>query len=152
MINLNMNHYSLLRLEEHFVSLNNGQHFTMQAGSFQNLSSNWVRQWFKEICDQIWESVHSSHIHLSTLVTHIIYLEWQIDVKLSEIVELLFLCHPGEFQVFIPIRVAFMDLQMTKIGCVNYECYHKLMQSHVYLVINTHKGLYHFNRLPYGIA
>ena len=39
MINLNVNQYPLLRPEEHFAALNNGQHFTMQAGSFRSLSS-----------------------------------------------------------------------------------------------------------------
>ena len=62
--------------------------------------------------------VHTSNF--STLVTHKISLEWQIDVKLSGIVEPLFLHHPWMYQIFIPFHVVFMDLQMFKIRCVNY--------------------------------
>ena len=41
-------------------------------------------------CDQIWENVHNSHIQF-ILVIHKIYLKRQIDLKLSVIVEPLFL-------------------------------------------------------------
>jgi len=32
------------------------------------------------------------------------------------------------------------------------EAYLQVEESQKYLVINTHKGLFHFNRLPYGVA
>ena len=76
-------------------------------------------------CDRIWENVHSSHIQFSTLETHKIYLEWQVDVKLSGIVEPLFLYHSWKFQICIPFSVVFVNLQMSKIGCVNYAHFPK---------------------------
>ena len=49
------------------------------------------------ICDQIWENLHNSHI-LSHKVSGIRYM------KLSEIVELLFYYHSWKFQICMPSR------------------------------------------------
>ena len=68
-------------------------------------------------------TVHTSTF--STLVTHNIYLEWQIDVKLSGIVETLLFYHFWKFQICISFLVVFMDLQMSKIECVNYAHFPK---------------------------
>ena len=46
-------------------------------------------------------------------------------MKLSEIVEPLFLYHPWKFQVCTPFPVVFIDLQMSKIKCVNYAHFPK---------------------------
>ena len=46
-------------------------------------------------------------------------------MKLAEIVELLFLYHSWKFQIYIPYPVVVMDLQMSKIGCVNYARFPK---------------------------
>ena len=48
-----------------------------------------------------------------------------MDVKLSAIIELLFLYHPGKFQLCVPFPVAFTNLQTLKIGCVNYARFPK---------------------------
>ena len=92
-----------------------------------------------QICNQ--KIVHSSHIQFSTLVTHKNYLKYQIDVKLSGIVEPLFLYHSWKFQICIPFHVVFVDLQMHKIGCVNYAQFpnsgHIIYFMHVCLYINV---------------
>ena len=67
--------------------------------------------------------VHTSNF--STLVTHKISLEWQIDVKHLEILEPLFRYHLWKFQIFTPLLVVFMDLQISKIRCVNYARFPK---------------------------
>ena len=67
--------------------------------------------------------VHTSNF--STSVTHKIYFEWWMDVKLSEIVELLLVYHPWTFHIYIPFPVDFMNLQMSKSGCVNYARFPK---------------------------
>ena len=72
----------------------------------------WIVTGFGKMC-----IVHTSNF--STLVSHKIYLEWWIDVKLSGIVELLFLYDSWKFHICIPFPVVFMNLQMSKIGCVN---------------------------------
>ena len=48
-----------------------------------------------------------------------------MDVKLSGIVEVLFLDLPWKFQLYVSFTVVFMDLQILKIGCVNYACFPK---------------------------
>ena len=73
--------------------------------------------------------VHTSNF--STLETHKIYLERQIHVKLSGIVEPLLLYHPWKFHICIPFPVGFVDLQMSKIGCVNYARFPK--SGHIYI-------------------
>ena len=77
MINLNVNQYSLLRPEEPFAVLNDGQLSPCKLD-------------FSEAYLQIELDNDSKKYVTRTLVTHIIYLEWQIDVKLSKIVKLLF--------------------------------------------------------------
>ena len=67
--------------------------------------------------------VHTSNF--LTLETHKVYFERQIHVKLSEIVELLFLYHHCKFLICTPYLVVFMDLQMSKTGCVNYAHFPK---------------------------
>ena len=54
-----------------------------------------------------------------------------MDVKLSGIVEMLaiplaFL----KFHICMPFPVVFMDIQINKVGCVNYACFSKF--SHTY--------------------
>ena len=47
-------------------------------------------------------------------------------MKLSGFVEPLFLIVPKSFKsLYVPFLVVFMDLQMSKIGCVNYACFPK---------------------------
>ena len=58
--------------------------------------------------------------NFSTLVTYKIYLEWQIHVKLSGILDTLFLYWSWKFQISTPFHVVFMGLQISKIRCVNY--------------------------------
>ena len=48
-----------------------------------------------------------------------------MNVKLAGIVELLFLYYSEKFQICILFPVVVMDLQMSKIGCVNYVCFPK---------------------------
>ena len=68
--------------------------------------------------------------NFSTLVTHNISLEGQIDVKLLGNVEPIFLYHPWKFQIFTPLHVVFMDLWMSKIRCVNFARFPK--SGHIY--------------------
>ena len=53
------------------------------------------------ICDQICETciVHTSNF--STLLTHKIYWEWQIAVKLGRIIELILLYHSWKFHSYL---------------------------------------------------
>ena len=71
--------------------------------------------------------VHTSNF--STFVTHKIYLEWQINLKLSGIVEPLFLYDTWKFQFCRPFcrpfSVVFMDLPMGKIECMKYAYFPK---------------------------
>ena len=73
--------------------------------------------------------VHTSNF--STLVSYKIYLEWQIHVQLSGILDPLFLYQSWKFQFSIPFHVVFMGLQVSKLGCVNYarlpKSSHKLL-------------------------
>ena len=58
--------------------------------------------------------------NLTTFVTHKIYLEWQIDMRLLGIIEPIFLYHPWKSKICIPISVVYLENQLNKIGCVNY--------------------------------
>ena len=57
-------------------------------------------------------------------------------MKLSGIVELLFLYHSGKFHICISFPVAFMNLQMSIIGCVNYAHFPK--SSHIIICMYVH--------------
>ena len=72
--------------------------------------------------------VHTSNF--STLVSHKMYLERWIDVTLSGIVEQPFLYDSRKFHICVPFSVFFMNLQMSKIGCVNYAHFPK--SGHIY--------------------
>ena len=74
--------------------------------------------------------VHTSNF--STLVTHKISYEWQINIKLSGIVELLFPYHSWKYQICMPFSVVVMDIRMWKIRCVtiNYARFPK--SGHIY--------------------
>ena len=52
-------------------------------------------------------------------------------MKLSGIVELLFLYDSFTFHICIPFPVVFIDLEMSKIGCVNYARFPK--SSHIFI-------------------
>ena len=72
--------------------------------------------------------VHTSNF--STLVSY--KMEWQIDVKLSGIIESLFFYHSWKFQICIPFPVVFIDLQMNEIRCVNYTHFPSLVTYYWY--------------------
>ena len=95
------------------------------------------------ICDQIWENMPSSHIYIATIfqLLWLINSIWnEIDVKLSESVELLFLYCLWKFQICILFPVVFINLQMSKMGSVNYARFPKF--GHVYFLLSTHnKGM-----------
>ena len=95
---------------------------------------------FRKMC-----IVHTSNF--SNLMTHKIYLKWWIDVKLSGIVVLLFLYHPGKFHICIPFRVVFMILQMSKIGCVNYVRFPK--SGHIYVQFSQGAYIYKIKQIKY---
>ena len=96
--------------------------------------------------------------NFSTLVAHKMYLKWQIDVKLFRIVEPLFFYHPWRSQVCIPFGVVIMDLQMSKIKCVNYAHFPK--SGHIYRSkdkwnnsnITIWRQLYKQQKIACGIA
>ena len=83
--------------------------------------------------------VHISNF--STLVPRKIYQEWQMDIKLSRIVEVLFLYNPWKFQTCISLPVDFTDLRMSKIGCVNYACFPKSGHNYIFASIATRSHL-----------
>ena len=89
--------------------------------------------------------VHTSNF--SILVLYKIYLEWHIDVKLSGIVNPLFLYHSWKFQICIPFSGSFTDLQMTKIGCVNYAHFPK--SGHNLILLNTPTYDWNWRRWPW---
>ena len=89
-------------------------------------------------------TVHTSNF--SVLETHKICLEWQIDVKLSGILEPLFLHHYWKFHICLLFLVVFMDLQMSKIGCVNYACFPKSSHNYWLLVSSfIHSDVQHLS-------
>ena len=111
------------------------------------VETNWLGSWFQmpELgCRSLVLVINWNHLYVtgfgktcivhtsnfSTLETHKIYLEWQIHVKLLGIVEPLFLHHSWKFLICIPFAVGFVDLQMSKIWCVNYARFPK--SSHIY--------------------
>ena len=58
------------------------------------------------------KNVHSSHIQFFNFGD---LLEWEIDVILTHIVELLFLYHSWKFQICMSFSVVAMDLQMCEL-------------------------------------
>ena len=81
--------------------------------------------------------VHTSDF--STLAIHKISYEWQINVKLAGIVDPLFFYYSWKFQIFMPFSVVVMDLQMWKIGCVNYARFPK--SGHIYTYVILHQPI-----------
>ena len=68
-------------------------------------------------------------------MTHNIYLEWHKDMKVSGFVQPIFLYHPWRFQIFMSLYMVFMDLQMSKIRCLNYAHFPKSCHTAIYSYI-----------------
>ena len=82
--------------------------------------------------------VHTSNF--LNLVTHKILYELQMKVKLAGIVELLLLYHSWRCEICVPFPVVVMDLQMSKIECVNYARFPK--SGHIYSTVQPHSCMF----------